>query len=1280
MRAVFAPLMLVLVLCAAPAAASVPQGFHRLPLDEALSQNSIAAMVQDERGLIWFATLGGVDVYDGYRFRSISSDPRDPNSLAGVAVSALLRDHDGRIWAAGTGGWLDRIDPGSGRITHVSDRIAGPSDRPGSNAVALFEDRAGTLWIGSNTGLHRVSGEREIEFNADRAVSAAPLAAVSAIADADDGRLWLGTPDGVVLFDPVAGVLERHRHDPADPQSLVADRVSALLVAADGALWVGTTSGLSRRAPGAGGFSRFRADPADPRALGGDHVRALMQDRAGRLWVATQSGGLSLFDGDAGFDTRRYDANAPSSLSSNDVWSLFQDRSGLIWIGTAGGGLNQINPSTDRFQALRSLPFNPRSLRSPFVWDLAEDAAGRIWMTTLAGIERHDPRDGSFALFQPQAGDVAMNQLQSLHLDAQQRFWVGAVNGRLYRFDPERGRFDGVARDGVPDGRFSRDRVWLLGGEPSGRLWVGASEGLFALDPDSGRIVESIADRADIPMGTQPVRTMLADSDGVLWFGGGGAGLIRYQHGRGVTMVLGRDPADPASLSDNNVRALYESPDGALWVGTHNGLNRLAAEDRRAGRNRFKLYTRSDGLPDNTIYGIVPEGDGRHLWLSSNAGLSRFDPLRDEFRNFNVHDGLTANEMNGGAELRAVDGRLYFGSVGGVTWFRPDDLPVNTHVPSVAITEVATHRSAAQVSGRNGEQALELPHDAAMLTVRFAVTDFHQPNKNRFRYRLLGPDGGDWIDTAEPSITIARLPPAGYRLEVHGANNDGVWSAEPATLDVVVQPPWWNTPVAYAGEGLLILLAGLGYHRAQRRKLVREREFNDQLSRAHSLAEARHEMAMRYARYDQLTQLPNRSALIDALGRYLRSARLNAQPLALLLINLDRFQRINDSIGHTLGDRVLQMTAERLQVGIGSGDFLARVGSDEFALIALPPDAADDDWPEQLASRLQQSIAEPHPLRDPPLVIGAGIGIVCADDSAGPAELLGQADIAMHAGKRQAPGSIVRYRPDMRDSARERLSIEARMRRALDAGEFVAHYQPLVRVAGSRVSGFEALIRWMPADGPPIYPDQFIPVAEESGLIVELGSFMLHEVCRQLAEWRSVGVQRIAVAVNVSMRQLRSGTLVPTLRAALTEFGVPASMLKLEITESAMMENVEDTAEQLAAVRRLGVPVSVDDFGTGFSSLGHLKRLPVNELKIDRTFVSDVASSSHSRKIVASIVRLAHELDLTTVGEGVEDAECLACLREIGCDFAQGYHFARPMSAADVYRKGWLPLLQKRRA
>ena len=901
------PLMLAIPAVAAPGSPS-PLPLHQLPLNGALSQNSATTMIQDRSGLIWIGTLDSVDVYDGYEFRALSADPRDPNALSGVQISRLFEDRDGDIWIAGLLGWLDRLDPRTSKIRHFPRELYGAADRPSAFATtALYQDAGGIIWIGTSDGLHRYDPVTDkLQMHADALAGRLALLNIRAIAPAPGGKLWLGSANGLLRFDPASRALEAFHNDPKDPLSLPGELVTALHLDPDGTLWVGTTTGLARWNGEARGFTRFVHDPADPRSLGGNWVMDILRDREGRLWIACQTGGgLSLWH-EGGFQHFFNDKDDPDSISLNDVWSLLQDRSGLIWIGTAGAGINQVNPSVHRFHALRAIPFNKNSLSSRFVWGIEEDRDHRIWMTTLAGLESYDPKTGRFQLFTPVAGDVASNQLQSVHIDRAGRFWVGSVNGRLYRFDPASGSFVLVPDPMRTDGRLSSDRIWHFAENSDGRIWISTTTDLIAIDPATATIVQRIPASPKLPMGFNGMRASLVDSDGVLWLGGSGGGLIRLEHGDRITAVISHDPKDPHSLSDNGVRSLYETKDGDLWIGTQNGLNRMSAADRRAGRNNFRLYTQAQGLPDNTIYGIEPNRDGR-LWLSSNRGLTLFDPASGASQSFDSRDGLVSDEMNGGAELAAADGTLYFGGVDGVSWFRPSDIPRNDYVPQLRITriEVAGKRLngiAAQPSAH-----VDLDYNGNGVSLTFAAMDFHQPGKNRFRYRLRGQSDA-WTETATNSVTFAKLADGRYRFEVYGSNNDGVWSTTPATLDILVHPPWWRSTLAYLAYALLFIGLVLVYDRAQRRKLQREREFSESIASAHSLAEANHQMALRYAQFDSLTQLPNRASLLEALGRYMRFARAQQRQVALLLINLDRFQRINDTLGHNLGDQVLKVT------------------------------------------------------------------------------------------------------------------------------------------------------------------------------------------------------------------------------------------------------------------------------------------------------------------------------------------------------------------------------------
>ena len=1270
-RASIANLLLGLLLLLASVSVAQAQApgverVYRLPLSGALVQNTVTAQLQDSSGLMWFGTLGGLNVYDGYEFRLIPSDPRNPRSLAEVGIAALIEDQQGNIWVAGFLGWVDRLDPASGEITHFSARLRGElnanpvDERPSRGPASFLLADDGSLYIGNALGLFRYWPSE------DRLQAIAGVGVVAELAAGSDGSLWIGGNDGLLQWHPEHGLQQQFRYELHDPQSLSDNRITALLTEADGGLWIGTLRGLNYLPPGGDSFQRFLHDAEIDSSIGGNWITALLRDQQGRLWIGAQSGGLSL-QVDQGFRVIHHEPDNPFSLSVDDVWSLYQDRSGLIWIGIAGGGLNQINPMRFRFDSLRAVPHMPNSLRSPFVWDIVGDDQGQLWMTTLAGLERYRPQQHEFSLFEPVPGQRAPNQLQSLYLDTDGMLWVGSVDGNLYRFDPANPGFERIRTLGERDGRLSSGRVWYItaGLEPD-ELWISAGNEWLSFDRRSLQVRSRVDELGGQSLFGAPIRVSLHDSDGIVWLGGGNA-LIRMDPANGSLQVIRHDRQRTDSLSENSVRTLYQDRSGDLWIGTQNGLNRLRSEDRQQQRFRFDLFSVADGLANNTVYGILGDAKGA-LWISTNAGLSRFEPEQSHWSNFDASDGLQANEMNGGAEWQSADGVLYFGGIGGVVHFQPAAIQTHQHVPTVMFTDVGRLGERNDGVHHPPNQGLELGPDDRGLSLGFAVADYHVPEKNRFRYRLLG-DSAQWIEIDRPRFELIRPSPGDYQLELLGAHRDGVWSDQPTRLSIRVHPPWWATRSAYAGYALAFMLLALGYHRLQRRRLRREQEFSEQLAKAQSLAEANYRLAERHAQIDALTQLPNRASLMEALDRYLRISRANRSPLALLVINLDRFQRVNDTLGHEAGDQVLRVTAVRLGAQVRGEDWLARVGSDEFALIAVgQSNDGADTWLDTLAGRLADAIGSPHELQDPPIRITASIGIYRyryeeeeADD------LYTRADIAVHLAKQSGGNACRHYQPGQREQQQERLVIENRLVGAVARKEMRAVFQPLIDLRSGELSGFESLIRWQPENAPAIFPDQFIPVAEESGLIVELGVWMLDEACRR---WKSWSQPNWRVAVNISARHLQSGQLLAQVESVLQRNDVPARCLKLELTESAMMEYAGTALDQMAKLRDMGLTISIDDFGTGFSSLAHLQKLPVDELKIDRSFVVGLAAGEHNRKIVRSIIQLGHALKLSVVAEGIEDQITLAFLRGLDCDIGQGYLFDRPQPAEKLQR--WL--------
>lgn len=425
------------------------------------------------------------------------------------------------------------------------------------------------------------------------------------------------------------------------------------------------------------------------------------------------------------------------------------------------------------------------------------------------------------------------------------------------------------------------------------------------------------------------------------------------------------------------------------------------------------------------------------------------------------------------------------------------------------------------------------------------------------------------------------------------------------------------------------------------------------------------EQELRYlANYDTLTGLPNRALLSERLARAVVRARRERSRVAVLFIDLDRFKDINDSLGHATGDRILRAAARRVQQTVGTQHTVARLGGDEFTVvlegIASPADA------ERMAERIVQAFAQPLSAGERlELAVSPSIGISLYPDHAQvPSELLKHADTAMYQAKAAGRHTWAVYSEAMDEKTRHRAILSSALRRALERDELRVVYQPRLSLASNRITGTEALLRWDSRQMGEISPAQFIPLAEDSGLIVDIGIWTLRQACQTLRQWHAAGLDHLTMAVNVSSLQLQRGDLAEVVARILAETGVDASLLELELTESVLMANPDHASGVLRDCRALGVSIAIDDFGTGYSSLAYLKRLPLNTLKIDQAFVRDIDHDLEDQAITSAIIAMARSLDLKVVAEGVETAAQLAFLRQRGCDEVQGHHVSRALEPA----------------
>lgn len=483
-----------------------------------------------------------------------------------------------------------------------------------------------------------------------------------------------------------------------------------------------------------------------------------------------------------------------------------------------------------------------------------------------------------------------------------------------------------------------------------------------------------------------------------------------------------------------------------------------------------------------------------------------------------------------------------------------------------------------------------------------------------------------------------------------------------------------NGLIAGAGVSVILIITRQVFTLRDNRKLLasyhqltsvlehKVEQRTEEVTSKNDLLEKAVDQMKHMAYHDALSGLPNRRLYLEKLESALTAASQTSQKLAVVFIDLDRFKNVNDTFGHEFGDLLLQEFAQKLQENLRSNDTISRQGGDEFTLILNNFHSQQDMVP--LIRRLQSALEKPLTIQGQELHVSMSIGIaVYPEDGETPDELLKHADSAMYNAKEKGKNNFQFFSDDMAFIASRKIALENELRRAIAKEEFILHYQPQIQAATGDIIGMEALIRWQTPAGKTISPGEFIPLAEETRLILPMGEWVLSTACKQAKLWHDSGYSQLKLAVNLSPLQFLDDELMSMIRQTLEKTGFPASSLELEITEGVAVDDAEKAISRMQKLRRLGVRIAIDDFGTGYSSLNYLKRFPLNHLKIAQPFVQDMASNPYDRALVEAMIFIAHSLDMSVVAEGVETEEQLALLKKLGCDEIQGYYYSRPLTA-----------------
>jgi ligand-binding sensor domain-containing protein/signal transduction histidine kinase len=792
--------------------------FERLGLEDGLSQSTVHAILQDKLGFLWIGTEDGLNRYDGYTFQIYRPDPENPEGINDRWITYLYEDSQGYLWIGTRLGGLNRYDPNTGIFTHLMHEPENENSLAGNRVNVILEDRQGYLWIGTNDGLDRLNletGEIKHFRNESQIASSISSNYITALFEDSFGTLWIGTYDGglnrfntsALTFRAYSSFcyLETQEYcventitreggfaevvqDCRMESDYYCDSIHAISEDQDGNLWIATNDGLSRLNLEHGAITRFRPFNNQSASLSDNTILSLYIDRTGTLWAGTNDGLIRFNKKTQEFTYYKSVDGDSASLSNDTVTSIFEDAGGILWVGTYGGGLNKYNRGQHKFTYYHHDPTNPNSLSSNFISPIHADKHGMIWMGTLGGgLNRFNPGPDMFTHYQRDSqnpGSLLSDEITSVYMDRNETLWVGSDQG-LSRLDLGEREFTHYRYDRRNPNGLSGAPVYALYQDKSGVLWVGTAKGLDQFDPLEEKFIHFGTDLARPEnLRNNIITAILEDHHGELWVGTLDSGLIHINAKRNDFIHYQYDPNDLQGIAHNSITAIYQDSIKRLWIATAGGgLHRYNWET-----NTFIQKAEKDGLPSNVIYGIV-EDKSAQLWLSTNFGISRFDPQTETFRNYTASDGLQGNEFNMYAFARADNDTMYFGGINGLTVFRPSDVTDSMYIPAVMLTSF----------GPREQPRPEMVSDVALawpnnnFSFEFSSLDYAQPDRNQYAYILENFDK-DWNyigNNREGRYT--NLPGGSYILRLRGSNSDGIWNESEQTIRVTVIPPFWNT-------------------------------------------------------------------------------------------------------------------------------------------------------------------------------------------------------------------------------------------------------------------------------------------------------------------------------------------------------------------------------------------------------------------------------------------------------------------------------------------------------
>ena len=820
--------LLLLVLPYVSTAQKKQLEFDHFQTNAGLSQSNVLCILQDSKGFMWFGTREGLNKYDGYKFTVYKSDPKNKNSIGGNFISSLIESHDGNIWIATRGGGLCKYDTEKDFFISYKHDEKNVASICSNNVNTVAEDEQGNILLGTEDAGFDILNTQTNKFEHFRynKNNAAGISDdyIRTIAKDDEHNIWIGTEKGGLnLFNPKNKSFTHFQHDDNNNASLSSNDVYAIFEDSKHRLWIGTNGGgLNLYDRTTNEFIHYKNDPQRANSLSNNYVYTIIEDAFHKLWIGTENGGLCVYDPQQQiFTNYLHDDLDNTSIGSNSIYSICKDSKGNMWMGSFTGGIDFLN-ADNKFEHYKHNSL-PGSLSSNLVLCIYEDSKQNIWVgTDGGGLNLLNKQTGDFTHYIHQNSNnnsICGNYVLNIHEASNGDVWIGTWGDGVTVFNKEKNTYRQYKYDAANPTSLSNNNAWVIYEDREKNIWVGTyGGGLDLFNPQANSFTRYQYDATNSnAINSSSVHSIFEDSEGNLWIGtdGGGLNLFNKQT-KTFTHYLHTD--DKNSIIGNNPGTIYEDEHKNLWIGTMDGLSCL---NKKTGK--FTNFTTADGLPANNIFGIL-EDNNKNLWISTSHGISKFNPAAKTFKNFDAIDGLQSNEFKEMAFCKDHSGLMYFGGNNGFNVFNPSGIKQTAFEPPLVLTNFSIFNKKVPVAIDDKEKSplkkvisetksITIPYKSSVIEFEFASLNYTSDQKKQYAYMLEGFDE-TWNDAGtKRTASYTNLDPGKYVFKVKGLNNQGQWSTNITSVQLIVAPPFWLTWWFKLLTVLIVAGACIGFYR-----------------------------------------------------------------------------------------------------------------------------------------------------------------------------------------------------------------------------------------------------------------------------------------------------------------------------------------------------------------------------------------------------------------------------------------------------------------------------------